>query len=163
MSLFENEEYQWRETYFILFQSAKRPSATAVASRLKAMDPRYEVTNIRENEAGQLESLTLFSPDDYAAMDISFVTGEEVSEQTAPLMKELKKNADPDELDAIKRIAKCDCRFDVFHFEQLVFVGRTDEEDEDDFMDPGALLMVMEEVAQLCGGVVVDPQANSLL
>ena len=35
--------------------------------------------------------------------------------------------------------------------------------DPDDFMDPGALLVVLEQIASLCDGIVVDPQANALL
>lgn len=164
MSLFENDEYQWRETYFILFDEAKRPLATEMQRRLKKLDPRYEVRNVRADEQGRFESLTLFSPDDYAAMDISFLCGDEVVEQTAALIGELLKVASgEEEKRRIRQLAQRRCRFDVYHFEQLVFVGRESDEDEDDFMDPGALLIVMEKIAKLCDGVVVDPQANAIL
>ena len=164
MSLFENDEYQWRETYFILFDEAKRPLATEMQRRLKKLDPRYEVRDVRADEQGRFESLTLFSPDDYAAMDISFLCGDEVVEQTAALIGELLKVASgDDEKRRIRQLAQRRCRFDVYHFEQLVFVGRESDEDEDDFMDPGALLIVMEKIAKLCDGVVVDPQANAIL
>lgn len=164
MSLFENDEYQWRETYFILFDEAKRPLATEMQRRLKKLDPRYEVRNVRADEQGRFESLTLFSPDDYAAMDISFLCGDEVVEQTAALIGELLKVASgEEEKRRIRQLAQRRCRFDVYHFEQLVFVGRESDEDEDDFMDPGALLIVMEKIAKLCNGVVVDPQANAIL
>ncbi len=164
MSLFENDEYQWRETYFILFDEAKRPLAAEMQRRLKKLDPRYEIRDVRADEQGRFESLTLFSPDDYAAMDISFLGGDEVVEQTAALIGELLKVASGDEEKRrIRQLAQHRCRFDVYHFEQLVFVGRESEEDEDDFMDPGALLIVMEKIAKLCDGVVVDPQANAIL
>ena len=113
---------------------------------------------------GRFESLTLVAADDYAAMDISFVTGDEVTEQTAELTSELMKGAfSDDERAVIQQLGNCRCRFDVYHFEQLVFVGRDSEGEEDDFMDPGALLSVMEKIASLCKGVVVDPQANTIL
>ncbi len=164
MSLFENDEYQWRETYFILFEEENRPPAEKVEKALKKLDPRYEVQNVLSDDEGRFEALTLVSPDDYAAMDISFVTGEEVVEQTAELINELLKAAFTDEeKDTIRTLADCRCRFDVYHFEQLTFVGRDTESEEDDFMDPGALLSVMERIAELCGGVVIDPQANTIL
>lgn len=164
MSLFENDEYQWRETYFVLFEDSRRPTAAAVTSALRKLDPRYEIREVRADEEDRFESLTLISPDDYAAMDISLVTGDEVTEQTATLIDDLLKAASSaTERNAIKQLAKYRSRFDVYHFEQLVFVGRDSEEEEDDFMDPGSLLIVMERIAKLCDGVVVDPQANVIL
>jgi hypothetical protein len=164
MSLFENDEYQWRETYFILFKDDDRPPAEDVKHALQKMDPRYEVRDVRADDEGRFESLTLVAPDDYAAMDISFVTGEEVIEQTAELTNELLKGAFSDEeRGVIRQLSEYRCRFDVYHFEQLVFVGRDSEGEDDDFMDPGALLSVMEKIASLCEGVVVDPQANTIL
>ncbi len=164
MSLFENDEFQWRETYFILFDASRRPLAVDFQKQLKGLDPRYEVRDVRADEAGRFESLTLFAPDDYAAMDISLVSGEDVAEQTAALVNDLLKSAATvEEKQRIQQLTRYQCRFDVYHFEQLVFVGREDPEDEDDFMDPGALLIVMEKIAKLCNGVVVDPQANTIL
>ena len=68
-----------------------------------------------------------------------------------------------EERSVIRQLSDYRCRFDVYHFEQLVFVGRDSEGEDDDFMDPGALLTVMEKIASLCEGVVVDPQANTIL
>ena len=80
------------------------------------------------------------------------------------LIAELLKTASTEEEKRrIRQLAEYPCRFDVYHFEQLVFVGRENADDEDDFMDPGALLIVMEKIAKLCHGVVVDPQANAIL
>ena len=44
-----------------------------------------------EDAQGRLESLTLTSPDDFAAMDISYVTGEEVVEQVEELSRKLMR------------------------------------------------------------------------
>lgn len=165
MSLFENDEYQWRETYFILFPEKKHPSADLVRKTLQRLNSRYQIHDVRADENDRFESLTLESSDDYSAMDISLVRGDEVVEQTAELIKELLKSAStPQEKKQIQNLANYHCRFDVYHFEQLVFTGRDEEgSEEDDFMDPGALLTVMERVAGLCEGVIVDPQANVIL
>lgn len=46
MSLFENDLYQWRETYFVLFAESSRPQAAAVAAALKKQDAHYEVLSL---------------------------------------------------------------------------------------------------------------------
>ncbi len=71
MSLFENDEYQWRETYFVLFDAARLPSAPVIEDLLRNLNKNYELRDIRSSDDGRFESLTLFSPDDYAAMDLS--------------------------------------------------------------------------------------------
>jgi hypothetical protein len=163
MSLFENEEYQWRETYFVLFDAERRPSAVELAELLQRIDPRYRIDDVRSNAEGQFESLTLRSPDDYAAMDITCVQGDEVREQVAELVVELKGNASEADRKTLRRLGQCTGRIEVYHFEQLVFVGAAEENEPDDFMDPGSLLVVLEKIAQLCDGIVVDPQAGALL
>ena len=97
-------------------------------------------------------------------MDLTCIAGEEVVEQMQELAVEMKEMAGPDELPVINRIPECTARLEVYHFEQMVFVGASGAEDEpDDFMDPGSLLVVLERIADLCDGIVVDPQSNSLL
>ncbi|MEZ6113734.1 MAG: hypothetical protein R3C99_22385 [Pirellulaceae bacterium] len=49
---------------------------------------------------------------------------------------------------------------EIFHFEQMMERGRTRA---DEYMDPGALLGVLERLAQLCGGVGIDPQSGALM
>ena len=83
MSLFENEEYRWRDTYFVLFHAKNRPSAGETLQAIEALGPRFQVQETRCDEEGRFESLTLVSPDDFSAMDISFITGDEVEEQVA--------------------------------------------------------------------------------
>ena len=162
MSLFENDEYQWRETYFVLLKENNRPAAGNVTKALQRLDPRYRVVDVREDEHGRCESLTLLAPDDYAAMDISYVAGEEVVEQMPGLAAEMNSVAmDNQQKKVIAQVPECNARFDVFHFEQLTFIGG-DEEDEE-FMDPGTLLIVLDKIAELCNGIVVDPQSGSLL
>ncbi len=163
MSLFENDEYRWRDTYFVLFDSQNRPNVVEVEAALREMDRRYQLIDVRKNEDGMFESLTLLSPDDNTAMDITIMSGEEVAESLVELNTELKKTTlDPDQQEKVVQLAGCDVRFDVFHFERLTFEFDESEE-EDEFMDPGALLVVLERLAEICQGVAVDPASNSLL
>ena len=43
MSLFENDEYRWRETYFVMLKSESHPTGEAVQSVLKRLNRRYEL------------------------------------------------------------------------------------------------------------------------
>ena len=159
MSLFENPAYRWRETYFVLFESEHRPSVEALEKGLDQLETNYQVQEIRDDGAGQMESLTLISPSDFAAMDITFLSGEEIPLQVDELKQELDFSSFTDEeQDKAARLDACDARFDVFHFEKLEAI-----DEEDGFLDPGALLNVLECLAALCDGVVIDPQSGGFV
>ena len=103
------------------------------------------------------------SPDDYAAMDISYVSGEEVTEQVTELANELRETGNSNvEKALLSRLSKCSGRLDIYHFEQTVGL-EMDQDDETELMDPGALLTILERLASLCHGVVIDPQTGILL
>ncbi|MEX0977379.1 MAG: hypothetical protein WDZ48_00910 [Pirellulales bacterium] len=162
MSTFEREEFKWRETYFVLFDSAKRPSLKKVERMLKSLSERFQLSNPLADEDGRFESITVMSPDDYAALDISYMSGEEVSEQVAALEEELKNTSmDAQERDKLMRLKKLDARFDLLHFEQTTPEEPVDESDE--MLDPSMLLIVLDAVVELTGGVGVDPQSGTLL
>lgn len=162
MSMFENDQYRWRETYFVLFESSKRPTLEKVQQTLLKLNSRFTLTNLSANEAGSLESLTVLSPDDFAALDVSYLDGEEVLEQGAELVEELDttdcRGEDRARLD---RIRHCNARFDVLHFEQVInFEG---ESEPDELLDPSTLLVVLQALASETDGLAVDPQAGTFL
>ena len=160
MSLFENESYRWRETYFVLLNEAERFTVERAKKLLKDLGANYELGEIRGDADGKLEFLTLYSPDDYAALDISYVTGEDVTQYLAELKDELQAaGLAKDEKARFQKLAECNARYDIYHFEQVV----EGTEEEDEFIDPGSLLIVLEKLARLCHGVAVDPQSGSLL
>ena len=162
MSMFEDGHYRWRETYFVVFDVSKRPTIQRVKKSLTALGRRYELKNVRGDEAGLLESLTVLSPDDFAALDISYLEGEEVLEQGSQLADDLQRAAtDPAEKIRIKRIRQCNARFDVLHFEQLAAEPDMDEDDE--MLDPGTMLIVLETLAKLTEGIAVDPQSGTII
>jgi len=109
----------------------------------------------------------VLSPDDYAALDISYETGEEVVEQGAALYEELKSSAtDAEERAKLNRLPKLDARFDLLHFEQVTNgeAGVGGAEDElDEMLDPSALLIVLDALVELTKGVGVDPQSGTVL
>ena len=106
------------------------------------------------------ESLTLIAPDDFAALDISYVEGEEVTEQgrraergNGPRRRGRRPQAQATA--ALRRRASISCTLSNWS------KGRDDEPDE--MLDPSALLVVMEALMKLTGGIGVDPQSGSLM
>jgi len=160
MSTFEDDRYQWRETYFVLFPSARRPALKAVETKLGGLSKRYSLENLGGDEKGLFESLTLISPDDFAALDVCYTGGEEVLEHCQELAQELAVTIDPEQRPLLKRLKEFDGRFDVLHFEQ---VDAADEDEADDLLDPSTLLTVMEELARMTDGIAVDPQSGTIL
>jgi hypothetical protein len=162
MSTFERDEYKWRETYFVLFDSARRPTLQQVERVLGDLNDRFELSNAHADQDGRFESITVMSEDDYAALDISYEAGEEVVETAASLYQELKNSAADDEERAkIERVPKCDARFDLLHFEQVT--EEANDDDLDEVLDPGALLIVLDALVELTGGVGIDPASGALL
>jgi hypothetical protein len=163
MSMFENNHYRWRETYFVLFASKDRPKLATMEKALRQLDARYQLTNPSIDEDGRFESLTLVSHDDFAALDICYTEGDEVREQVQDLFEELRPMACETGCEAqLKQIKNCDARFDVLHFEEIPESANDDDDVLDDALDPSALLLVMAELAKLTGGVAVDPQSGSV-
>jgi hypothetical protein len=159
MSMFESDSFQWRETYFVLFDSGKRPTLKKMIATLQELGGQFQLNSSQGDDDGMFESLTLLAPDDFAALDVSYVEGEEVTEQGAALKEEMGPG-DAEDAPKLKRLPRCNARFDIMHFEQIV-EGPDDEPDE--MLDPSALLVVMEALMKLTGGIGVDPQSGSLM
>jgi hypothetical protein len=165
--MFEDRQYRWRETYFVLFDSRKRPTLKTVQRTLSGLNEHYVLRNLSADEEGRFDSLTLLSPDDFAALDICYTGGEEVLDHAASLAKEMAPAArEMSETDALRRILQCDGRFDVLHFEQVPdYEGEEGNQGDeaDEMLDPSALLLVLGALAKITDGVAVDPQAGTFL
>ncbi len=164
MSMFEDSQYRWRETYFVLFSLAKRPTLETVEKALDALGGQHAISNGRADASGLFESVTLLSPDDFSALDICFTGGAEVLEHGDTLAKEIGPAAcGAGEVAACKRIPQCDARFDVLHFEQVLDRGGMEDDEPDEVLDPSALLLVLDVLAELTDGIAVDPQTGTVL
>jgi len=162
MSMFENDKYRWRETYFVLFEAAKRPTAKQIQKTIEHLDDRFALDNLQADDEGRFESMTLLAPDDFAALDVCYVEGDEVTEHAAELADDMKTALyEAADKEKIKRIRHCDARFDLLHFEQLS--EAIDEDEEEEMLDPGSMLLVMEALARLTGGIAVDPQSGTIV
>lgn len=160
MSLFEDESYIYRDTFFVYLKGDDRPTTEAVADCFKKLGSKYDVGSIREVD-GRFGSVTIKSPQDSSAMDIAFVTGEEVIEQIHNLMLEFRTmTLTGDDREKLEKFQQCNARFDVFHFEEQ---SNSNGSAPDEMIDPGGLLLVIEKLATLTGGVALDPQSQTLL
>jgi hypothetical protein len=158
VSLFEDENYVYRDTFFIHFEDGNRPTGEQVKSCIESLGEKYEFSGLREAD-GKFESVTIRSPHDSSAMDISYVVGEEVTEQIAGLMSDFRTiTLSGDDHVKLKKLDGCNARFDIFHFEH-----KSDAPEGEDMLDPGGLLLVMERLASVCDGIGLDPQSKTLL
>jgi hypothetical protein len=163
VSTFENPAYRWRETYFVLLDANDRPTVSQVEAALALLNDRFELQNLQADDEGRFEAVTLVSPDDFAALDICFLQGDEVDEQVAQLAKEMKQNGS--DKTEVKKIAAATARLDVLHFQDVASgiesASSTDDENLEEMFDPSALLVVLEALVDLTGGIAVDPQTGT--
>ena len=157
LGLFGDSRYEYRDTFFVLFQKENRPSSDKIQACLAELGPKYETLDLKATD-GELESITVRSPHDRSAMDITYVVGEEVQNQVTEIQSEFRTmTLAGDDVKKLKLINECDARFDIYHFEQCE-AGAVDE-----MLDPGGLLIVLGTIAQLCDGVGLDPQSQALM
>ena len=162
MSLFADNRYQWRETFFVLFDRKHRPTTAAVQKVLAELAGKVQVLEAQGDESGLMESVTVLSHADAAGMDITYVGGEEVKEQIIELKKEWKGQTFlPDDMPKVQKALAASARFDIYHFEEIGDSFLDNE--EDDILDPATLLLVMDRLAKLCHGVGIDPQSGIVL
>ena len=139
------------------------PRLKNVERVLRDLSDRFELSNARADEDGRFESITIMSPDDYAALDISFESGEEVLEQGAAL------DAGDEILGRRRRGAgQAGPAAQVRRPLRPVALRAGDRRRAggrraDEMLDPSALLIVLDALVELTGGVGVDPQSGTLL
>lgn len=157
MSLFGNPRYQYRETYFVLFKEENRPSNEILEAAINGLGDRFEIKETHHDSEQNLESMTVIAPADFAGMDLTYVGGEEILEQVAELNEQFKTTTlTGDEMKKIAKINSCRARYDILHFEELT-------ESDDEFLDPGALLTIVETISELCDGVGIDRETLTIV
>ncbi len=158
MSLFEDPNYQYHETYFLLFKKDDCPEVDALCATLGELGPKYETVDVKTSD-GAFEALTVRSPYDFSAMDIIYSEGEDVTTQVDELMDELRTTTlTGDDHQKMLKLDGVNARFEIFHFEQIA-----GKKNDDESLDPGGLLLVLDKLADLCNGVGVDPASNTLM
>ncbi len=174
------DELLWLETYFIVFPQKRRPTLTQVERALMEADPRLRLENLSANDDGLFESVLVESPEDHAAVEISYEASESVIEQNLQWAKQLQEQLSPKQL---QQLVAADARLDVAHFERVQAGAATGEREsaerafpaddfgDDDFdeeaamesFDPTCLLTVVEALSSLTKGLTFDPASGEVV
>jgi DNA-binding PucR family transcriptional regulator len=164
MDIETDDQLEWRDTYFILFQQAGRPTLNQVESALIDASPRLQLDNLEANEDGMFESVLVQAPQDNAALEISYEMGDAVVQQSAELAKQLQGELSGDQL---AKMLRADARLDVMLFEKVRGGAWGDQEEDEDWesggLDPSSLLGVVEALAKLTGGLPIDPASGTVM
>lgn len=112
----KNDELLWLETYFIVFPHDRRPTLAQVEHALAEADPRLKLENLAADDEGLFASLLVQSPEDHAAVEISYEVGDAVVEQNLAWAKQLQKQLSSQHL---QQMMTADARLDVAHFERV--------------------------------------------
>jgi DNA-binding PucR family transcriptional regulator len=164
MDIETDDQLEWRDTYFILFQQAGRPTLNQVESALIDASPRLQLDNLEANEDGMFESVLVQAPQDNAALEISYEMGDAVVQQSAELAKQLQGELSGDQL---AKMLRADARLDVMLFEKVRGGAWGDQEDDEDWesggLDPSSLLGVVEALSKLTGGLPIDPASGTVM
>jgi hypothetical protein len=160
----EDDQLEWRDTYFILFQQPNRPTLTQVESAITEASSRLKLDHLEADDDGMFESVLVQAPQDNAALEISYETGDAVIQQSADLAKQLKGELNSKQL---AQMVRSDARLDVMLFERVRGGAWGDQDDDDDWesggLDPSSLLGVVEALAKLTGGLPIDPASGSIM
>ena len=84
-------------------RSKRRPTLAQVEHALAEADPRLQLENLAADDDGLFASLLVESPEDHAAVEVSYETGEAVIEQNLEWAKQLQKQLSPKQLQQLWR------------------------------------------------------------
>jgi hypothetical protein len=164
MSHEADDQLAWRETYFVMFSSSDRPTLTQVEGAIADASDRMRLENLMANDDGMFESGLIQAPEDNAAMEVSFESGESVIEQSAEAAKRFKKQLSGKQL-AI--LLKADARLDIMHFERMADeydeFAQSDDDLLDEALDPASLITVVDALTRLTGGIAIDPASGEVM
>jgi len=162
MSLFDDPNYRWRDTFLVLFDDEQRPPVALALAAIQKIG-KFEVRNSSESESQQIETITITSNVDLVGLEILYVAGAEVVEETKTLVIELAEDAMLlGQEHSLTQLSSANARFDILHFEKIT-ENSNEPRDDDELMDPGSLLAVTAALADLVSGVAVDPSSASFV
>ena len=164
MSLFDNPEYRWRETYLLFHKKIQRASADSIRQAIAGIRGSYQIEQLVANENGDFESATVFAEEAFSAIDMSFTEDDQIGEQILDIQTEMKEVLeDPEDLAKLASLGEYDARIDLLHFERLTGDFSDNEEDLNSCFDPSALLGVAEKWTLITGGICLDPASATIL
>lgn len=166
MSLFDNPEYKWRETYFVYFARHKMPRLEEAVGRVRKRIPGVSTAGAARDENGVLQAVSILFPDSPSGVDIILSSPSDAPEPMIEAQNMLDEAPDKH----TKRVlAHSDARVDILHFErtnnpptQRDLFNAEDDMPPEDF-DPSGMFTLIEQLVGLSRGVAIDPQSGTVI
>ncbi|MDR0522580.1 MAG: hypothetical protein LBH00_12120 [Planctomycetaceae bacterium] len=118
MTLFDDNRYDWRETYFIYCEPEHRPELTEFYRVLRTHAPLLSVTEGETEPDDLIRKLTIASYEDHAAVEAVYREGDDILAEARLLVHSLTKDASECNTGQLQKVSRCRARFDIHHFEQ---------------------------------------------
>ncbi|MDO4549791.1 MAG: hypothetical protein Q4C96_00895 [Planctomycetia bacterium] len=167
-SFFNNPEYEWRETFFIMFNEKKcsRLTSERISGMLK--DSPYSSLEVKIFGAaaeGGFRRILFSSPLNKAVVEVYFHQGESVLRQSREFYDGLYAILDMSERLKWQEILNFTACYELVYFEYFVKPLKIAEEfsEDDSNYDPGMLLFLLEKLTHHSHGVALDPQSGMIL
>ena len=141
--------------------SGRSDEAAELAQSLHFAEIADLLEQLKSEQRHQLVERLRVGFDPAILAELDDVVREEVAEQLEQMREQIsEEDLLPGEDEKLARLAHCNARYDILHFEHVQdFLA----EEDDEFMDPGGLLIVAEVICGLCQGVAVDPQSGTFV
>ncbi|MDR1054061.1 MAG: hypothetical protein LBL39_07785 [Planctomycetaceae bacterium] len=123
MTLFDDERYAWRETYFVLFEAGNQPRFADVRKNFDIHAGCFSVLDKKVGKDNSMESITIASYEDHAAIEILYSEGEVVLSESEALFETISKDCPARERELLRRAKNFTARYSVQHFEQVAGTG----------------------------------------
>ncbi|MDR1483358.1 MAG: hypothetical protein LBT09_00895 [Planctomycetaceae bacterium] len=138
MTLFDDERYAWRETYFVLFEPAMRPRFVDVRRNFDIHAGCFSMLDKKVGNDDAMESITIASYEDHAAIEVVYSEGEIVLSESNALFATISKDCPARERELLRKAKKLSARYSVLHFEQVAGTGvfKTIKKPELQFVSP---------------------------
>ena len=162
MSLFPDPDYIWRETFFVCLPSRYRPTEEALRAVVSELPFPVTVLDVQYDDAGQVREFPVIAEGAGAGFNIVYSPPEdEADDRTIErLLLDTTLFSAGQAGSSRERLIRCDARLDVYHFERATLAAA---DTDDEVFDPGPVLSVLSQLAKVCHGVAIDPQANAIL
>ena len=119
MSLYDDDRYTWRETYFVLIDDLRwRPRLDELRRELQPQRQTLRILDGKANPEGRLRTLTIASYEDHSALEIVFRQGSGITAEMDVLIRTVEKGCSPKERHRLHSTKQWVARLDVLHFEQ---------------------------------------------
>ena len=166
MSLFDNPEYKWRETYFVYYSRETVPQFEKALGSVRKRIPGVSEIDVTRDDSGELQAVSLLFPTGASGVDLILTSPSDDASPIEEANNMLDEIPDKRTRNILKR---SDSRVDILHFEKTTEKKHTFDlfgSEDDDLLeefDPSGLLMLIDQLVKTSHGVAIDPQTGITL